>query len=339
MAQNPIVSVCVPNYNYGRFLRQCIESVGAQTLGDWELLICDDGSTDGSDEIAVHFARNDKRIKFFRNEERLGMCGNLRRVTSLGQGKYLKVLCSDDWLAPRCLETMVNLMEANPRVVLATSAEFQSDEAGNVKGVTSLFGAPISVIAGTEMIGGMASGLGFGGNSSFVIRAETYHAVGGYNSKLRYLSDYELAARLCRYGDYLHSDEPLFYGRQHPASSSSVDPTNLLDIADFFDIADGFFQPRPFGCREWAQYQRLTGFLTARAIFNTITNHLRGNHDFARRLLALTLSKGNLVSGSLYFPIHAMSRLVGRVAGLGRPKVLPIEKFQNLSGTFRQEPT
>jgi glycosyltransferase involved in cell wall biosynthesis len=323
----PLVSVCVPNYNYGRFLRQCIESVRTQTLSNWELLICDDHSTDDTYEIVSRYVLDDKRITFIRNQTRLGMCGNLKRVSDLGRGKYLKILCADDWLVPHCLETMVSLMDANPHTVLATSAEFETDEAGHPRGPAFLMGAPVSVIPGHKMIDRMARGLGFGGNSSFLIRSEAYRAVGGYNSQLRYLPDYELAARLCRYGDYLHTDEPLFYGRQHSASSSSMNPAKLLDVIDFFDISDNFFRPRPFGGREWRRYQRLSGLLTARAILNAITSRLRGNSDFARRLLSLTLAKGNLVAGSVYFPIYAISRLVVRVTAYAGGNLCHLKQY------------
>jgi GT2 family glycosyltransferase len=97
---------------------------------------------------------------------------------------------------------------------------------------------PVSVIPGEEMLDRMARGNGFGGNSSFLIRASAYHRVGGHDPEVRYAGDYELAARLCRAGEYVHIDEPLFYGRMHPANSSTVDTRKCLDTVDWFEIPE-----------------------------------------------------------------------------------------------------
>src|SRR5438045_4978983 len=86
--RHPLVSVCVPTYNYARFLPDCIESVLAQTLTGWELIICDDCSTDDSAEVVRRYADRDPRIRYVRNETRLGMNGNIKHATDLGRGRY-----------------------------------------------------------------------------------------------------------------------------------------------------------------------------------------------------------------------------------------------------------
>jgi len=302
-------SVCVASYNYGRFLRQCIESVRAQTLGDWELVISDDCSEDETREIALEYATEDGRIRYYRNETRLGMGGNLRRAAEMASGQYIKMLCSDDWLAPRCLEKLVALMEAYPSVVLATSAETQTDESGTPIRQAFFFGELVSVIAGDRMISRMAAGHGFGGNSSFLIRADAYHAAGGYDPKRLYLVDYDLAARLCRIGDYGHIDQPLFYGRMHGASSSSVNPKRLWDMMDYLDIPREFFAPRLFGSRDWLRYQRLSGSVTARGLTNVAIAFGRRDRRYAVECLRLTLKRGNLPAGLLYLPFHVLRRV------------------------------
>ncbi len=78
----PLVSVCVPTYNYGRFLPDCIESVLEQTLDDWELVLCDDCSTDDTEEVVRSYVERDSRVRYVRNERRLGMNGNLKRTAS-----------------------------------------------------------------------------------------------------------------------------------------------------------------------------------------------------------------------------------------------------------------
>src|SRR5436190_11792112 len=105
-----------------RYLPWCIESVLAQTFTDWELIICDDHSRDGSRQVGEAYARRDARIRFSVNDVNLGMYPNFRHVASLARGQYLKILCGDDWLHPECLEACVDLMERHPSCVIATPA-------------------------------------------------------------------------------------------------------------------------------------------------------------------------------------------------------------------------
>jgi glycosyltransferase involved in cell wall biosynthesis len=318
MAEIPTVSVCVPTYNYGRFLSQCIQSVQAQTLTDWDLVICDDCSTDETAAIVRGFAAQDSRIRYILNEKRLGMNGNLKWAAESGRGQYIKMLCSDDWLLPECLEVLSSLMERNPQVVLATSAEINCNESGEPLQTQFLFGEPVSIIPGEKMLDRMARGEGFGGNSSFMIRASAYRAIGGYDENLLYAADYDLAARLCRVGEYLHADQPLFYGRIQPAASSSVNPGKLLDVIDWFEIPRKVFQPRRFLNREWRRYQLLTGKLTARYLVNISLQHLRGEHSYARGLTKLLLRYGNFWLGVPLLLTHIPWRLYNRLTRQGR---------------------
>src|SRR5205085_1269065 len=197
-------------------------------------VITDDCSDDSTAELVRHYAESDRRIRYFVNERRLGMHGNLQRAAESGRGRYLKILCADDWLAPRCLEVLFRLMEEHPNVVLGTCAEIHTDEAGRALRQQFFFGKPLSIISGPVMLDRMVWGQGFGGNSSFFIRASAFREIGGFDLDLLYAGDWDLGARLCRAGDYLHTDEPLFYGRTQPVSSSSVNPKKLWDVIDYF---------------------------------------------------------------------------------------------------------
>jgi glycosyltransferase involved in cell wall biosynthesis len=322
VTEEPLISVCVPSYNYGRFLRDCIESVQAQTLTDWELIVCDDCSTDATEEIVRHYARDDARIRYFKNKQRLGMNGNIKRVAELGRGRYLKILCADDWLTPNCLAVFARLLDEHQQAVLATSAEFLSNEAGEPLKVQFLFGQPVVVVRGEQMLDRMAGGEGFGGNSSFFMRASAYRQVGGYDQHRPYAADYDLAARLCRIGDYVHTDEPLFYGRLQPESSSSQDTKNLVDVVDFFEIPARIFQPRHFCNTEWRRYQRLTASRTAQYLVNWLLQHLRGNHAYARKLRGLLWKHGNFAFGIPWLAGHIPMRLYRLISGRRFPDSL-----------------
>lgn len=310
---DPLVSVCVPTYNYARFLPDCIESVLQQTFAEWELVITDDRSDDDTAELVHRYAKSEPRIRYIINERRLGMHGNLQRATESGRGRYLKILCADDWMAPGCLNAMFRLMEDHPQVVLGTCAEIHTDEAGSPLRLQFFFRKPLSVIAGSAMLDRMVLGNGFGGNSSFFIRASAFREIGGFDLALLYAGDLDLCARLCRVGDYLHTDEPLFYGRTQAASSSSVNPKKLWDVIDYFVVPEKLFRPRKLMNLEWRRYYTNVMLTTARYLVNVPIRYLRGDTEYARNLLKVIWQHGNVPLGLLYAPIQAFCRLYNYV--------------------------
>jgi len=103
----PKVSVLMPNYNKALFVESAVQSVLAQTFADWELIIVDDCSTDGSKEVLTHLGATDHRIRVLYNEKNLG--GNKSRNRAIGEarGDYAVFLDSDDLLATFCLENRI----------------------------------------------------------------------------------------------------------------------------------------------------------------------------------------------------------------------------------------
>lgn len=114
----PLVSVIVPLYNCVEFLSECLESLLAQTYQNWNCTIANNCSTDGSQEIAYKYANADSRIRVHENHQFLKAVPNfnvgLRQMSA--DCKYCKILFSDDWLFPECLERMVSVAEENPSV-------------------------------------------------------------------------------------------------------------------------------------------------------------------------------------------------------------------------------
>ena len=103
----PIVSVCIPTYNGSQFLKECIESILAQTFSNFELLIIDDRSSDNTIDLAEEYATRDSRIKVTINTQNLGLVGNWNRCLEIARGEWIKFVFQDDLLAPECLEKML----------------------------------------------------------------------------------------------------------------------------------------------------------------------------------------------------------------------------------------
>ena len=106
--QSPRVSVCVPTYNGAAYLAETLASISAQTFVDYEVIVVDDGSTDGTLELAEAHAANDSRVRVFRNGERAGSSArNANRCLEHARGEWIKFLFQDDLMAPACLERML----------------------------------------------------------------------------------------------------------------------------------------------------------------------------------------------------------------------------------------
>ena len=115
------MSVCIPVYNGERWLRDAIESVLGQTRRDFELLIVDNRSSDGSLEVAADAARRDDRVRVVENVATIGAVPNHNRCLQLAQGDLVKFLHHDDLLRDDCLERMAAVLEDNSSVALVFS--------------------------------------------------------------------------------------------------------------------------------------------------------------------------------------------------------------------------
>jgi glycosyltransferase involved in cell wall biosynthesis len=115
------VSIVVPAYNNAAYIEETIDSILAQTFTDFELLVADHSSTDGTWDILQRYAA-DPRVSLVRTEPGGGARRNWNRVSELATGELLKLVCGDDVLRPTCLEVQVRAFDAGgPGVVLVAS--------------------------------------------------------------------------------------------------------------------------------------------------------------------------------------------------------------------------
>lgn len=117
----PAVSVVMPAYNAEKYIEEAIYSVRSQTFRDWELIVVDDCSTDGTPEIVARLAREDGRIHLYRSDRNSGAAATRNRGLSLCRGRYVALLDSDDRWMPEKLERQVRLAEETGAEVIYCS--------------------------------------------------------------------------------------------------------------------------------------------------------------------------------------------------------------------------
>jgi glycosyltransferase involved in cell wall biosynthesis len=114
LADRPLVSVLIPNYNYGRFVGLALQSLQQQSYDNFEALVCDDGSTDNSLEVTQEFAREDSRIKLLPRENR-GFASAVNTAYENSKGQVIALLDADDMFRQEKLQRVLEAFRSNPR--------------------------------------------------------------------------------------------------------------------------------------------------------------------------------------------------------------------------------
>ena len=220
MPTAPRISVLLTAYNREDYIAQALGSVLAQSMTDFELIVCDDQSSDGTAGIIERFARRDPRIRFSINERNLGDYGNRRHAAGLARGRFLKYHDSDDVMYRHCLETMVEALEAEPRAALALS------------GPRSWPGGPCPMLLTPRLAYErefLGSGLFQQGPASALFRAEAFWELGGFPD-VPCAGDYLFWLRACATINVLLVPGDLFYYRVH-AGQEVAKPASVAAYA------------------------------------------------------------------------------------------------------------
>ncbi len=127
----PMVSICIPTYNSGRYLSEAIQSAINQSFADFEILVFDDSSDDGSVEKAEELFSDFPRLRFIKGQGRRNIANSRDRLLRLARGEFIGFLDADDTLEPECVEECVSAMRAHPTVGLVNTLYTFIDESGH----------------------------------------------------------------------------------------------------------------------------------------------------------------------------------------------------------------
>ena len=155
----PELSIIVPVYKVEKYLPRCIDSILAQTFGDFELILIDDGSPDGCGRICDEYARKDKRIVVI-HQKNMGVSAARNAGLDIARGRYIGFVDSDDWIEPQMYEVMMDAIRENGADMAVCGVRY-ADEDGKFtradrlsEGVYSRAGLLEDVFAMPNRLGG-----------------------------------------------------------------------------------------------------------------------------------------------------------------------------------------
>jgi glycosyltransferase involved in cell wall biosynthesis len=207
----PPITVLLAVFNGEQYLREAIDSVLAQTFTDFEFLIIDDGSTDGSLQIIADYAKRDPRLRVVTRPNK-GLTHTLNEGVALASGEFLARMDADDVCMPRRFERQIAFLRENPQCVLLGSRVLLMDPEG----------LPIREMCleqSHEQIDQAHLNRGWPVvHPAVMMRLSAIKQVGGYRDEFDTLEDLDLFLRLAEVGRLANLPDVLLHYRQHFAS-------------------------------------------------------------------------------------------------------------------------
>jgi glycosyltransferase involved in cell wall biosynthesis len=216
------VSVLIPAYNAARYLPECLASVLAQDFQDMEILVADDGSTDGTAEIIPPFAARDARLRWWRNPRNLGLTPNHNACLQAAQGEFIKFIHADDKLLhPSALTRMVAALEQDETVSLVATGAHIIDEQSRVLNRQNNFRRTGSREGKAVIVQCLEQNANIIGEPTRTLFRKS-QAQRGFDPRYQQIGDTEMWFHLLEQGRFAYLAEPLFAYRIHPQQATAL---------------------------------------------------------------------------------------------------------------------
>lgn len=217
MSSVPAVSVVMPVHNAGGYLDSAVRSILDQSLADFEFVILDDGSTDGSLERLRAWARSDGRIRLIENRTRSGAAASSNRVTRAASAPLIARMDADDIAEPKRLERQASVLAGHPDAVMVGALAVTIDGCGRQVRPAD-YGRLVRRSAFAPF-----------SHSTAMFRKEAFERAGGYREAAEKWEDVDLFLRMAAEGPILVLAEPLLRYRQTGRSTRSMDGEERLE--------------------------------------------------------------------------------------------------------------
>lgn len=225
MLDRPFVSLIIMSYKHKNFIRDCLESILAQTYGNMEILYLDDASGDGTYQAAEAYRAKleakFERVEFIENLVNQGLIKNLNKLVRMCRGKYVKFLAADDFMLPDGIEKLTGFMESHPEYDMVYSNGISGDENSHF---------PLKNIAdyeylyqGEQISGGAVFQSLYKGDFIYaptvMLRHTIYDRIGLYDENIG-VEDWDYFLRIAKSGSIGYLSEPTIMYRMLASSMS-----------------------------------------------------------------------------------------------------------------------
>ena len=221
-----LVSVVTPVYNTANYLAEAIESILVQTFADFEFILIDDGSTDGSGSILARHAARDGRVRVVRRENR-GIVATRNEAMAMATGELIAVLDSDDIALPDRLAIQVGYLRAHPECVAVGGSALVIDASGDPI-CTWNFPCSHEELDRSNLVNDQKML-----HSSLVMRREAVLSVGGYRPEAETAEELDLLLRLAERGRLANVPDVVVKYRRHGSSVSHARRALQVRSSDF----------------------------------------------------------------------------------------------------------
>lgn len=220
----PLVSIVIPNYNYGRFLAESLDSALSQDYPRIEVVVIDNASTDNSREVIERYA-GDPRVSMYFNDTNIGRNNNCNRGIEFARGEYMTLLSSDDFYAPGAISRLVEFLRSNPRCDAVYANAVKCDAQGRLLDVPHLAGQiDVQGYNRRNTAAALISSASYMWLPTCLVKRDTIRAFGAFDPSFEVGCDYALHCRMAfggvRFG---FVNEILASIRMHGENPSGLD--------------------------------------------------------------------------------------------------------------------
>jgi len=221
MTAMPRLTIGLPVYNGERYLAEAIDALLGQSYQDYELIISDNASTDGTPEICQRYVRQDARVRYIRQPKNIGLAPNHNVVVEQARGELFKWAANDDLYARELIDRCVDALDEHPDVVLAHCWTARIDGSGTV---TRAYEYPLNTSSRRAPERFRSLLFDSGGDDDYgVIRTEVLRRTAMKESY--HHADHTIIAELALYGRFYQVPDWLYFRRDHPERAERSHPT------------------------------------------------------------------------------------------------------------------
>lgn len=316
MKNDILVSIIIPNYNYGRYLRECLDSVLTQTYTNIEVIFRDNASTDDSFEIAMEyypiFKKRGIYYSIHRNPYNVGSDKNTQLCLGDCRGELQYVLASDDSIEPTFIEKCVSVFENYPNVSMVMTHRKEVDENGIIMETSPFYNQNCIIDGESQAAVFMMAGIAIPGQRmcSRVRTARVRQFLRQWNVAGDWYNNFLYA--MC--GDIAYIKEPLCNYRVHSGNETTESEKNLTGVYEHYQLLNSFVGiSKTFGMTKPAsRYEEAVeklGSMCLRYAYKMFRNNLNEIAD--KYLLLAPIFKTDIIHDNKYIELKKCVDLKG----------------------------